>query len=237
MIVFMCLYTAMNFVKNHLKVLFGAFALGLIGLATSVFAINWSNTQFIDSAFWAQNPTSGDIVAAVFGSNPLAPTTTAYQQNWDTNSCLGGSAIAVQYVATNSLPLQLNPNTIYVLTGNQSITGTVTFVGPCIALLSSGGQYGLTNAAPSNTGLGLATSNAMLYATNAQNIIIDGVSLNGYNALLNANFGLYISSANAKNFTINNVSGTRSNSADIYVDSNASYVSIYNSVLGSNSLR
>lgn len=90
-------------------------------------------------------------------------------------------------MGTNSLPSQLNPNTIYVLTGNQAITGTVTFVGPCIGLVSSGGQYGLTNAAPS-TGLGLTTSNAMLYATTANSIIIDGVSLNGYNASLNANF-------------------------------------------------
>lgn len=81
----MCLYTIMNFARHHLKLLFVWLALGIIGLVGSVFAINWNNQQFIDSAFWAQNPTSGDIVAALFGSNSLSPTTTAYSQNWDTN--------------------------------------------------------------------------------------------------------------------------------------------------------
>lgn len=182
-IVFMCLYTAMNFIKNHLKVLFGAFALGLIGVATSVFAINWSNTQFIDSAFWAQNPTSGDIVAAVFGSNSLAPSATAYTQGWSTNACLGGSTKTVQYVGTDSLPQLLTSNTIYVLTGNQAITGEITFLGSCIALLSSGGQYGLTKG----TGGVLGINNAMLYANNAQNVIIDGIFLNADEATLDAN--------------------------------------------------
>ncbi len=220
----------MNFVKNHLKVLFGAFALGLIGLATSVFAINWSNTQFIDSAFWAQNPTSGDIVAAVFGSNSLAPTATAYTQNWSSNACLGGSAITVQYVGTDSLPQLLTSNTIYVLTGNQALTGTVTFLGQCIALVSSGGQYGLTKG--TNGILGI--NNSMLYANNAQNIILDGIFLDGHNASLNADAGFYIDGTAVNHFTINNIYGSNFGYGDIYTF-NVSDIDIYNSVLGDNS--
>ena len=92
----------MNFVKRHIKALPGLLALATMGLVTSVFAINWSNTQFIDSAFWAQNPTSGDIVAALFG-NANIPVSTAYTQGWSTNACIGAN-MTVQYVATDSLP-------------------------------------------------------------------------------------------------------------------------------------
>lgn len=224
-VVFMCLYTAMNFFKNHLKVLCGLTVLGILGFATTVFAINWSNTQFIDSTFWAQNPTSGEIVAALFG-NANIPTATAYTTPWSTNACIGAN-ISVQYVGTDSLPQLLTSNTIYVLTGNQAITGEITFLGSCIGLVSSGGQYGLTKG----TGVALGVNNSMIYATNANNIIIDGISLDAYETTASANMGLYANGSSVNHVIINNITSKNANYADLsfYLSSD---VSVYNSKLG-----
>lgn len=169
------------------------------------FAINWDNSNFIDDTFWAQSPTSGDIVKAVFGTG-VVPETTAYTRNWNNNSCVG-SNITVEYVATNdlwnvtSLTWDLNGNTIYVLQWDQEISDQLSAVGSCMAIISEWSQKEITNANVNMAGL------AFLYLNVGglgEWFVLDGVKMRNIITRPNspAKYGIFASSV--KNLTINN---------------------------------
>jgi hypothetical protein len=78
----------------------------------------WDNHNFINDSFWRNNPTSGQIKEAIFGS--AGDTKTAYTQERSSNPCSTGSIsiLTIQNYSVsglNSLPTTLAANTIYVL--------------------------------------------------------------------------------------------------------------------------
>jgi len=101
------------------------------------FAINWNNSNFIDSTFRSQNPTSGDVKAALFGVG--TSTGTAYTNHWQNNTCLPAN-ITVAYVAAGdrNTPPTLTGNTIYVLTGDQTLSAPISINASCVAIIASG---------------------------------------------------------------------------------------------------
>ena len=75
-----------------------------------------NNDNFIDSTFWATNPSSGDIINALYGDGSGGTDTTAYTKYWTGNFCLT-SAMTVSYISPgiNTIPASPSANTIYVL--------------------------------------------------------------------------------------------------------------------------
>lgn len=70
-------------------------------------ATNTNQTyDFLDSAFWAGNPTNAEIIAALYGTN------SAYTNGWSSNPC-NTANMQVDYFTT--LPTTLSSNKIYVL--------------------------------------------------------------------------------------------------------------------------
>jgi hypothetical protein len=80
---------------------------------------NWNNDKWIDSSFWALNPSSQNIICAIYGSS--TDTGTAYTKLWDnyvSNDCISAN-MTVSYVSSVS---SINANTIYVLqSGNYNV--------------------------------------------------------------------------------------------------------------------
>ncbi|MCX6823664.1 MAG: right-handed parallel beta-helix repeat-containing protein [candidate division SR1 bacterium] len=174
--------------------------------------ITRNNANFLSGAFWDNNPTSGDIIKALYGSGGGQ---TAYTQNWSgytSGSCLSGG---MNVIATGILPTTLASNTIYVIdSGTYNITTGIT-MNNCSALISSGIVTLSGNVGGSGT----------ITATNKNNIIIEKIRINQAN---NGNNGLMIQGGN--NLTIrdtqayNNIGTTN---AGLLI-SGASYITIIN---------
>ena len=78
----------------------------------------WDNYNFINGSFRRNNPTSGQIIEAIFGN--ASDSKTAYTQERSSNPCSTGSisVLTIQNYSIsglNSLPTTLAANTIYVL--------------------------------------------------------------------------------------------------------------------------
>ena len=56
----------------------------------------WDNMNYIDQTFWYANPTSGDIIKALYGSG--LNDQTAYTKNRNTNNCNPTNA-TIQYLS------------------------------------------------------------------------------------------------------------------------------------------
>ena len=86
----------------------------------TVGTITRNNANFLSGAFWDNNPTSGDIIKALYGSGGGQ---TAYTQNWSGytfGSCLSGG---MNVITTGILPTTLADHTIYVIaSGTYTIT-------------------------------------------------------------------------------------------------------------------
>lgn len=73
-------------------------------------ATNTNQTyDFLDSAFWAGNPTNAEIIDALYGTN------SAYTKGWSTNPCNTGNMTVVTVPSNQSIPTALLQNRIYVL--------------------------------------------------------------------------------------------------------------------------
>ena len=71
-------------------------------------ATNTNQTyDFLDSAFWAGNPTNAEIIDALYGTN------SAYTKGWSSNPCNTGNMTVIPNVTTDFVP---QTNKIYVLT-------------------------------------------------------------------------------------------------------------------------
>ena len=99
-----------------------------------------NNDNFLDKSFWNANPSTEDIITAVFGDGTIGNDKTAYTRWW-TGYCATGN-IGVQYIknydisGSNSIPAWLTGNTIYVLDPGRYITSTyITFSWSCTAIL------------------------------------------------------------------------------------------------------
>lgn len=164
------------------------------------FAINRDNSNFIDNTFWAQSPTSWDIIKALFGTG--TSTGTAYTNHWENNNCIPVN-MSVVYVATNDLnnTPNLAANTIYVLQWDQVLTQPINTNNNCIAIVSDSNSI-----IEHNTPLP-ALQNNFFRAISANNgLIIDGVESIGGNSTPAHQF-LYTNLYN--NITVNNIKAER----------------------------
>jgi hypothetical protein len=102
------------------------------------------NDNFINKSFWNTNPTSGQIINALFGDgngNGTGGTdTTAYTRHWTGNCNIWSmNVLNISNFDTSgidSLPLGLAANTIYVLDpGRYIMSNTIDFSGNCIAII------------------------------------------------------------------------------------------------------
>ena len=75
--------------------------------------IAWDNDNFIDSSFWALNPSDDDIVKALYVDE--SDYDTAYTTNWSGYDGTQCTDMKVEYIS-DVLPWTLSDNTIYVLT-------------------------------------------------------------------------------------------------------------------------
>ena len=170
-------------------------------------ASRWDNDNFINDYFRSQNPTTGNIVCALFG-NGSSTDTTAYTKNrgqYNPSSC---SPMSVEYISgydeIGNFPYSaLSGNTIYVLgSGSHITTSQIDFSGDCSAIVAEAPAT-LYSATPISS---------MLYNHNRKDNIIDGVAIDGLNDGLgnphtsnqyNWNAGIY-TDPSVKNMTINN---------------------------------
>lgn len=193
-------YHTMKNSKSAVQFLSWIFITTAVLLSSFSFAQSWNNSNFIDSTFRAGNPTSGQIVAALFGT--VWNTGTAYTNHWVNNTC-NPAAMQVVYVPTNDLnnTPNLAANTIYVLEGNQTLTQSINANNDCIAVVGSGNIIMDHNTAltPTNSFFRAISANAWL--------IIDGIESVGAQFVPEADHFLYTNLYN--NITVNNIAAER----------------------------
>ena len=82
--------------------------------------ITWGNSHFLDDSFRDSNPTTGQIITALYGSSLTDKT--IYNANWSGN-CQPTSVIYVQPYAISGLNSMPAPaaNTVYVLNSGSYI--------------------------------------------------------------------------------------------------------------------
>lgn len=95
----------------------------------------WDNMNYLTSGFWNANPTSGDIITALYGSGDEW---SAYTQGWTwytSGSCLSGWMTVIY---TWVLPETLSGHTIYVLSsGTYVLTAAHLIMSDCTTLITS----------------------------------------------------------------------------------------------------
>lgn len=132
------------------------------------FAINRDNSNFIDDSFWTQSPTSGDIVQTLFGTT--SDTGTAYTDHRENNTC-DPSQIDVLYVWMNQIPTTLTGNTVYILTGWQTINDQLSFTGAwCTAVIGIGDSIYINPT-------GWFGYNTMIHINQQTGIILDNIQI------------------------------------------------------------
>lgn len=125
----------MSIVFIAMGIFLGIYAFFANATTWTVGAITWDNSNYLTWSFRDQNPTTGDIITALYGSGDE---NTAYTQHWSgytSGSCL---ASGMQVEFTGIIPTILSDNTIYVIASwNYDITTPIE-IGNCSALISSG---------------------------------------------------------------------------------------------------
>jgi hypothetical protein len=133
---------------------------------------SWNQWSLINNDFWATNPTNTQIVSALFGAGtPLVKT--SYTKIWDNYSC---SSVSVQTINpwTNTLPVSLAANTIYVLNSwNYIISSPRSFAGNCTAIIW---KWEVTIFSSTEISQMLAAT-----WTARNNIIVDNIKFDGKN--------------------------------------------------------
>ncbi|AHB41335.1 parallel beta-helix repeat-containing protein [candidate division SR1 bacterium RAAC1_SR1_1] len=141
----------------------------------TVGSIQWDNDNFITDDFWNNNPTNQDVIRALYGDGSGGIERTAYTRNRTGVTCITGN-MSVVYLTegTGSLPIALAANTIYILgSGNYITTGAIAMNG-CSAVIGGTGNINFYSSVQLST-----ATQGMFYATTKNNIIIDGISVNG----------------------------------------------------------
>ncbi len=132
----------------------------------------WNQWYLINSDFWATNPSNTQIASALFGTGtPIVRT--SYTKIWDNYTC---SSLSVQTINpwTNTLPVSLAANTIYVLNSwNYIINAPRSFAGNCTAII---GKWEVTIFSSLEISQMLAAT-----WTARNNIIVDNIKFDGKN--------------------------------------------------------
>jgi len=175
----------MSFVFIALGVFLGIYAFFVQGATWNVGGITWNNmTGYLNSTFWNNNPTTGDIIKALYGSGDEG---SIYTQNWTgytSGTCLN-NPMSVEY--TWVIPATIEPYTIYVIaSGNHDISSSIDMA-DCSALISSGTVI-------------ISGGNEKTISITNKNIILDNIHLNGNNTI---HAGVLIQNTN--NITTNNI--------------------------------
>ncbi|MCX6824520.1 MAG: hypothetical protein NT085_05365 [candidate division SR1 bacterium] len=156
---------------RHRKSLLLFLALPLIVLlCTKAFGQGvWNNDNFLDTTFWDASPSTGDIIAALYGDGSGGVDTTAYTQTRSSISCETGN-MSVEYITPgeDTLPENLSDNTIYVLEAGDYTTTTERTLGTCTAILGKGTV---------NITANFTTDNALISSSSKINIIVDNLIL------------------------------------------------------------
>lgn len=100
-------------------------------------SLSWNNQEsFIDQTFWDADPTTGDIVVALYGSGSDTWTVYNTYRTWYiTENCLSAG---MDVVYTGEIPTSISNNTIYVIeTGTYDLAAPIEMA-DCSALISSG---------------------------------------------------------------------------------------------------
>ncbi|MCX6824161.1 MAG: right-handed parallel beta-helix repeat-containing protein [candidate division SR1 bacterium] len=128
------------------------------------------NDVFIDSSFWVTNPTTGDIIARLYGGGAGGNDKTAYTSGRLSNACpIASMVVSGVSPGTNTIPATLANYTIYVLeSGTYLTTGTTTLV-TCSAIIGKGNVI-IQGSFSTNTRL--------LISQSKQNRILDNLKLN-----------------------------------------------------------
>jgi len=147
------------------------------------------NSNFITGAFWAGDPSTWDIIKALYGSGNEGSAYTRNRSGWDGSQCSGEE---MQVIYTGNLPSVLVNNTIYVLTSLQqnfdhgSIRTWITMA-TCSTIISKINSGTLFSGA-------IFT---LLYSSGKSYIILDNISISTFHS----NWIYFNSSSNS---TINN---------------------------------
>ncbi len=167
-----------------------------------------NNDNFIDQTFWDKNPSTENIICALYWSWWSDKTAYTENRSWYNNECLNNTVIY-----TNTLPTTLLSNTTYILASwNYNISSIINF-NNCWAFISSG------TATITST-----TSSNYIYINSRKNNIIDNIKIN-WNNNNNTN-GIYINTQSNYN-TLNNIQ-TYNNTNGIYINTQSNYNTINN---------
>lgn len=126
-----------------------------------------SNEDFLDSSFWTSNPTTGQIINALFWDGTGWSDSTIYTQYRTGNFCNTNSMNVAFITGGLFTGWSLTGNMIYVFdSGSYSLFSPLSFSG-CVAMVGSGDvTFGFTWAIIGNI-------------TGVQNVIIDGIDFLG----------------------------------------------------------
>ena len=181
----------MSFVFIAMGVFLGIYAFSTNATTWTVWAIDWDNSNYLSGSFRDENPTTWDIITALYGSGDDG---SVYTENWsgyNSGSCLNAG---MDVVYTGVIPNTLDSNTIYVIaSGTYEVTSTIE-MNSCSALISSGIvtlSWAMTN-------------NPFIYSEDAHNIILENIGIVSYNTDRTPWDGIQI--YNSTNFSINNTS-------------------------------
>ncbi|MCX6823315.1 MAG: right-handed parallel beta-helix repeat-containing protein [candidate division SR1 bacterium] len=140
-------------------------------------ASRWNNDNFITGGFRDNNPSTQNIICALYGSG--ASDKTAYTNPRISNTC-NPSVMSVEYInnyatsGADSIPEYLTGNTIYVLFSGSHVTSRMINVNNCSAIVGSGNATiyfsGYTFHGPFG---------GVFFAQGKQHAIIDNVSTDG----------------------------------------------------------
>ena len=168
-----------TFSSSHLTL----FAVGTTGSSSMA---TRNNTDFINQRFRDTDPTTGQIIYALFGSWSDRSAYTYHR----TNNCTPTSVNIIRMTKWTKWPINLTGNNVYILeSGDYISTGTISISWNCIAIVGSG-----TVTIKKNFGGNL------LYAVSKNNIIIDNIQING-----NENTGYLMGLQTVGSITMNDI--------------------------------
>jgi hypothetical protein len=166
-------------------------------------ARGWNNENYLTTGFRTSNPSTGEVINALYGDLTGGVDKTIYTDYRTGVSCTGMSVVYLT-AGVDTIPSTLVTRTIYVLAPGKYIRTNSIAMNACSAIVGSSGDVQLY-ASRGNSYL------SYLIATfsNSKNIIIDNIKFDGYNdgtgtTHPNISYGIYGDKIN--NSTINNIS-------------------------------
>lgn len=161
----------MSFAFIAMGIFLGVYAFSTNATSRGIGGITWDNGNYLTSTFRDADPSTWDIITALYGSGDEWSVYTTNWSGYTSGSCLSGG---MNVVYTGSLSLTwLSENTIYVLTGTASIWNEMIVMANCSAIISMNTTGTIFY---NNTQL---LNDAIFYADGKQHIIFDNISTDG----------------------------------------------------------